>query len=184
MADAPLPTGIRRRPSGWYRVRIRIGGELKAKGFPPDTPLADMIRWRQERYARALLGQPADDDADGPSFASDCRRYLASVRSMPSYRDRERHILDWQAALGGSRPRSAITPLVIRRVVDGWRCRPRRSLTGASCNLRLTSLHALWTALDGRGPPNPVKRYQEPVTALRLPTLEEAERAIALVGTD
>jgi integrase len=180
-----LPVGIRRLPSGRYQVRIRLGGTLHAKGFPATTDLSEMIAWRQARYAKAVLGL-ADDDATAPTFAADCRRYLAIVRGMPTYQNRAQQIVAWQQAFG-ARTRAAIASSDIRKVLDGWRRRTPRPLAPSSCNRYRTALMHLWTVLDGKSAPNPVRdvpAYPEPTRALRLPTLDEAERAIAAFATD
>lgn len=177
-----MPTGIRRLPSGRYQARVKVRGTLYAKGFPAGTPLAEMQAWRQWRRLHSDMARDAPAPASATStLADDCARYLSAIEAMPSFTDRRRHILDWQAALGGYRPRSSITPVEIRRVLDRW----RKTRAPASCNRRRTALLHLWTTLDGRDAPNPVRQvapYHEPVHALRLPRLEDAIRAIDMVG--
>lgn len=179
-----LPTGVRRLPSGRLQARIRVAGELYQRTFDPDTPIDELIAWREARYAKAVLGLEDRGDA-GPTLRSDCRRYLQIVAGMPTHANRKQQIETWCQALGPSRARAAITSAEIRRVLDGWRRRTDRPLSPASLNRYRTALMHLWTVLDGKSAPNPVRDVPsapEPVKALRLPALADVEAAIAAIG--
>ncbi len=174
--------GIRRTVSGW-QVYARVRGEWRSRHYPADTPLATLRLRREELRARGVLhiDEPA---SDGPTFTEDCETYLAAVRGMPTYRDREYRIHQWRDAFGGDRARASITSVEIRQQLEAWRTRETKPLSHGSLNTRRTALMHLWTVLDGRSAPNPVRdvpRYREEAQPLRLPSIEQAERAIAAV---
>ena len=170
-----LPPGVRRHGTG-YQAYVRIHGQLYTQHFPAGTGLDEMLSWRQHRKAKAVLGM---EDQQVGAFASDCRRYLQAVQGMPTYQDRAYRIDQWRIALGGAKDRHLITSAEIRRVLEHWK---RGGLSHGSLNLRRTALLHLWTVLDGKSAPNPVKdvpRYREIQIPLRLPTITQAEAAIA-----
>lgn len=181
-ADRPA-IGIRRTPSGW-QAYVRLDRQLYTKHFPPDTPLTEMKTWREKKKARNLLRVEEPTRVDGDTLADDCTRYLASVKEMRTYTDRAYRILQWRDALGSNRERKTVTSVEIRQQLERWR---GKGLTPGSLNLRRTALMHLWTVLDGKSAPNPVKdvpRYREVPRALRLPTIAQAETAIANVRWD
>jgi integrase len=173
--------GIRRTSSGW-QVFARVRGEFRSKHYPPDTPLATLKLRREELRARAVLHEP--EPTDGSTFGDDCALYLQAVKGMPTYEDRAYRIEQWRQALGAERSRASITSVEIRQYLELWHTRADRPLAPGSLNLRRTALMHLWTVLDGKSAPNPVRdvpRYREEPPPLRLPTLAQADRAIAAV---
>lgn len=169
--------GIRRTRSGW-EVYVRIDGRYLSKHFKPDTDLIELRRWREERKARAKFKIP-DPVLDGNSFGADCRRYLELVRGMTTYRDRAYRIGLWEQELGPGRPRKDITAVEIRRILERWRA---SGSSPGTLNLRRTALMHLFSVLDGKSAPNPVRdvpRYRESPPPLQLPTLKQATQAIA-----
>jgi integrase len=176
--------GIRRTAFGW-QVYARVRGEFRSKHYPPDTPITTLRLRREELRARGVL-QIDEPSRDGPTFAEDCETYLAAVRGMPTYSDRAYRIAQWRNAFGGDRARSTIMSVEIRQQLEAWRTREPRPLSHGSLNTRRTALMHLWTVLDGKSAPNPVRdvpRYREEPPPLRLPTLAQAIRAVEAVGT-
>ncbi|HWB17017.1 MAG TPA: tyrosine-type recombinase/integrase [Vicinamibacterales bacterium] len=175
--------GIRRTSSGW-QVFARVYGEFRSKHFPPDTPLTTLKRRREELRARAILREP--EPHEGPTFGEDCEIYLQAVAGMPTFSDRAYRIGQWRDALGARRARASITSVEIRQQLELWRTAKPKGLAHGSLNLRRTALMHLWTVLDGRSVPNPVRdvpRYDETPEPLRLPSLAQAQRAVAAVGS-
>lgn len=181
MPSAKHERGIRQTGSGW-QAYVRIAGEFRSKHFPPTTPLVELRRWRETQKARALLQLP--DPTAGASFALDVDRYLDVVAGMITFSDRARHIKAWLAALGPRCDRVKLTGLEIREVLERWR---RAGLSAGSLNLRRTALMHLFTVLDGKAAPNPVRdvpRYPEPAPRWHLPSAKHADKAIAAVSRD
>lgn len=145
-----LPTGITRTPRG-FRCFVRVNGQLYTKRFETDTPIKSMVQWREEIRVRVRIGAPAIDP-DGETFRHDAKAYLAAVRGMPSYRWRADDIARWVKAFG-DRPRKGIQSFEIRALLTKWRAK----YAANTCNHRRSALMHLWTVLDGKSAPNPVK---------------------------
>ena len=172
--------GIRQTGSGW-QAYIRINGEFRSKHFPPDTDLRDMKQWRFEQKARHALNVP--EPTESGTLAGDAQTYLQTVKGMTTFADREYRIQQW-VKLFGHRPRSSITSVEIRKALETWKA---SGLSHGSLNLRRTALMHLYTVLDGKSAPNQVKDvppYREIAPPLRLPSLKDAEKAIAKVRPD
>jgi integrase len=153
-----LPTGIVRTPYG-FRAYVRVDGHLYPRRFPPTATVKEMVAWRETQrvLVRHGLAQPAV--AAGVSFRAQVRTYLAGRQSMPSYADRELHMLDWAKAFGDRDPASVTAP-EIRIVIERLRTR----LKPGSCNKRRSALMSFYTAINGRSGYNPVRdvpKYQE-----------------------
>jgi integrase len=172
---------------------IRIAGKLRHKRYPLDTSLLVVRQWREQQRAKAILGLP-EDTSDAKTLAEDCATYLEAVAGMPTIADRTYQIQAWRDALGPTRRRASVTSVEIRQQLESWRVDGKQptkrnahpgGLSPASLNLRRTALMHLWAVLDGRSAINPVKdvpRFREVTPPLRLPSIAEAERAIAAVG--
>jgi integrase len=153
----PYPRGIRRTATGWQVYARRDGAFLSAV-FPLSTPIDTLKREREKMIGRAL--EPtAYPPTTGRRFADDAQEYLHLVRGMPSYAEREYHIRRWVQVFG-DRDRATIQARDIARVLETWRLTGAADggpLSNGSLNRRRTALMSLWTRLDGRQAPNPVK---------------------------
>ena len=176
-----LPKGIR-ITGGRYQAYVRVNGRLKTKTFPLGTMLVKMQHWREG--ARVALREGTYTNTTGTTLAVDAQRYLALVEGMTTFDDREYHIDQWVNALG-HRPRASIQPFDIQQQLELWRKTGSSDggpLAPATLNLRRTALQSLYTTLDGKHMPNPVRGvapYREEELPLDLPTHDEAQRAIA-----
>lgn len=113
-------------------------------------------------------------------FDDDAARYLEGVRAMPTYDQRTQHIQEWVAVFGDTR-RDSITSQQITAKLHRWRTEPRTItkrggktveivLSAAAVNKRRSALMHLFTELDGKAAPNPVKdtpKFREPAPAPR-----------------
>jgi integrase len=174
--------GVRRHGAGW-QVRVAVAGAGRsAAQFPLDTPHAELRAWQEdERHRLRLVArrQGGRGRAAAGTFAADARTYLAAVAAMPDIKRRRKDIALWIAEFG-ERRRHSITAAEIRAVRDRWltvgpkhvyrkatRDRPGRwepvatPLAGSTVNHRLRALSNLWTVLDGRRAPNPVREVPE-----------------------
>ena len=176
-----LPRGITRTARGGYRARAWVGAEEHSESFPPGTKLETVIQWREDTRSDARRGR-LDVPPEG-SFRADAARYLEAVAAMTTISERTRDIGLWVAEFG-DRPRASITPVEIRtvrdrwltvgpRMVQAWTANPvtgrkdrtwvetKRPLSASTVNHRLRALENLWTVLDGRHSPNPVRDVPE-----------------------
>jgi integrase len=159
----PTPSGI--------RAQIRIDGVLHRQHFRTGTPIITIRQWLL-KTEMAYRGKRARKTG---RFEDDARAYLATVTAMPSYSDRQRHIEEWIAVFGAT-PRATISSDDITAQLQKWATEPRVVtrldqqpqtivLSASSVNQRRTALMHLYTTLDGKAAPNPVRdtpKFREP----------------------
>lgn len=183
-----MPRGFSATPTGfraWVRVSSTLDrfDELKTRCFPRGTSARTIHAWRDDTRIQLRLRLETHRErlslAHGTAgtFHRDAQQYLEAVRALPTYAERVREIALWIAAFG-PRPRGSIKPHEIRAVRDRWlTVGPRRvwqringvgqwidllgPLAASTVNHRLRALSNLWTVLDGRHAPNPVREVPE-----------------------
>ena len=179
-------------PSTLPRVRIKVAGREFVLRVTPDTTEADIDRWK--RHTRADAERDLIPPKATGRFHDDAKVYLAAVKAMPTYSERARDIGLWIDVFG-DRPRVAITSLDIRTARDRWLTSGPRMvqrwtpdpvtrkkvrnwvatsapLSASTVNHRLRALENLWSVLDGKKAPNPVRDVPE------APEDEGAPRAL------
>ncbi len=179
-----LPVGITKDAIG-YRVFVWLNvktpqhpkGRIASKRFPPGTPLADMVHWREAQRVDARR-TPLAHSVNAVGFVADCARYLEAVAAMPTFAERVRQIRAWIIAFGDCDRLKDITPTRIRTQRDRWlTVGPKRiqakehgqtvwkdvplPQSASSVNNRLHALENLFTVLDGRHAYNPVREVPE-----------------------
>lgn len=189
-----MPRHLSKTASGTL-AHIRIDGVLHRKHFPKGTDPTVMRQWllsvelRHRGQKRRKTGR----------FEDDARVYLETVKAMPTIDQRRQHIEEWIGVFG-STPRHQITAADIRAQLHAWRSTvrtvslrsakngPKRSrsvtLSAAACNKRRTALMHLFTVLDGRSMPNPVKdvpKFAEPTPQPRALTYDTIRKILAAV---
>ena len=128
---------------------------------------------------------------------------------MPGIKERTRHIHLW-VAIFGTRPRASIKAWEIQAVAEGWRQHGPKvvwrrwaadgddrpggryveipaPLSASQVNNRLRALENLWTVLDGRHAPNPVREvseYDEPESEARGLPYDVVEAILAAMPED
>jgi integrase len=178
----PRWAGISRHGSGWRAAVSR--GKHKPKVyayFPAETAPEVMQEWRRD--AQANLRITRKRRASQGTFEGDARRYLRAVKALPTYDTREQMIELWIGVFGTTR-REDITAADIREQRDKWLTEPRDSkhprgrgtpVSPHTVNLRLRALSNLWTVLDGRRAPNPVREVPEAMEPTPRPRAIPAE---------
>lgn len=184
------------------RAYVRVRGILYTKRFDPDTStITDMRDWRAATRVEQL--RKHKDRAGKGSFAADVQAYLAAVKAMPTYAEREQHLDHWLAALGPERPRASITSAEVRAVLQQWRLSGKRvtekatdatgtvsdtvkqvPLSESACNHRRTALMHFFTVLNGRSGSNPVKdvpKFREPDPEPRGVPFSELQKVFAVM---
>jgi integrase len=175
--------GIRRRGAGW-EANVRVGGHLHTQTFALDTPPRVMQDWRARQRGAAIPTRRG-------TLADDVTRYLATVRHMPTYEERKKHLDDWLAALGPDRSRATITTQELDAILSDWLTDPRsatdpRPLAPVSVRHRRTALRHLYRVLDGKSAPNPVadtRRPPDPRPQPRAVPLEHIRRMLEHLPT-
>lgn len=174
--------GIRRHGAGW-QAEVRVKGHPRLLlTFPLDADPREMQKLRKAEKARLQAKRLGTSG----TFAADAAQYLKAKKSLPpsAYKERERLIGLWVKEFG-TKPRAAIRPIDIRivvtrwltegpkRVMRSWRsdCIKRHGarwvdlpvpLSASQVSKRMRALENLWTVLDGRHAPNPVREVPEP----------------------
>lgn len=186
-----VATGIYRTSTGFRAfVRVSHGSSgLKTKTYPPDTGLTVMKQWRESQRVKAR--EQKKPDAKAGTLADDIARYLSQIAAMPSLSDRTRDLEAWRAVFGDMK-REDITKEMIGGQLQAWRAhgpkllympkvkirrRVAAGLSASACNHRRTALLHLWTILDGKEAPNPVKA----VPPFKEPAPEPRARDLALL---
>ena len=173
----------RRIARGVYRDRwgvsatVKVDGTQREKRFPIGTALQKIRDWQGEM--RVALRASVRRGPRG-SFKADAIRYLAGVRGMPSYRERERDIGFWIAEFG-ERRRDSITTKEMVSVLQRWE---QKGCAASTMNHRRGALMHLWSRLDGRDADNPVARtprYKEPRPEPRGLSWADMDRILAVM---
>lgn len=176
-----IAPGIYRTARGFRAfVRLRVSRgqyRLVSKRFPKSATVKAMTDWRhgQQIAARGATGPKAI----AGTLAEDIDRYLLEVAAMPTVAWRKRDLDAWRT-LFGDLDRALLTSSIIRATLHRWRTEgpvlrfdPRHKvyralkqpLSASACNHRRTALLHLYTILDGKDAPNPVravKPFPEP----------------------
>ena len=190
-----LPPGIFPFRKG-FRAYVRVAGQLHSKIFAATATIREMRDWRDAKRVdhkrQALREKPSRG-----TFADDIARYLRIVAAMPTITYRTRDLIAWRDTLGDHVSRHALTPTMIREQLNQWRMdgpvlrvNPRtkvvravkKPLSASACNHRRTALLHLFTVLDGKDAPNPVRAvpaFVEPPPQPRARNLAELEAVIA-----
>jgi len=155
--------GVYRHGAGWRAVVSQGRGRTpRTRQFPLNTPMATMQSWREDERARLRLTRKAR--ASMGTFEGDARAYLRAVQALTTHKTRVTDIERW-IAIFGTRRRDTITSAEIRGWRDTWMKQPRAKdkppYAASTINHWLRALSNLWTVLDGRRAPNPVRDVPE-----------------------
>lgn len=187
MKDRRVARGIYRTKYGW-RVYASVNGKGKwhrVKDRDHTLSFEDLKTHRAEW--NALARKPVAKAPPGASFAEEVRTdYYPAVAAMPTRAERERHLEIWIRAiaelLGADAPRAAVQAKHIARIRDRWltvgpkmvqrkggRVEVAAPLSPQTVALRMRALENVWTVLDGKHAPNPVRQVAEPDSPQRPP---------------
>lgn len=178
-----IATGIYATPYG-FRVFVRVApgkGGLKSKRYGKTTTLTAMKQWQEDTRV-AFRKAPAPTVEKG-TLAADIQRYLKLVATMPSIKDRTRDLEDWRRVFGAL-DRRKLTQQDYQLQLQEWRLRGRagKPLAASTVNHRRTSMMHLYTILDGKAAPNPlrdIKPFTEPPAEPRDIGLKTARAILA-----
>lgn len=184
-----LWVGIERHGKG-YRARVSQGRNLPRLEhyFPAGTDPRDMQRWRQDMQASIRVKRK--ERASSGTFEYDARRYLRAVTALDTYKTRVKDIERW-IAIFGTRRRDSISSTDIREWRNRWVTEPRgydregRPLppyAASTINHWLRALSNVWTVLDGRRAPNPVRDVPEVTEPDALPRAHAYDVIEQIIG--
>ena len=157
-ADDPLTSTTYDADRNQYRTFKKVNGVVRQHRWPKGTKPSrrQVDDWLSEQRVLGRLvaeGRLVLPATDSETFRDDVRlRYLPAVRVMPTYRWRRDDLELWVAVFG-DQPRTAITRVLIAAQLNRW----RKTYAASTCNHRRTALMHVWSVLDGKSAPNPVK---------------------------
>jgi integrase len=137
---------------------VKVRGQQREKRFPRDTSIKTIKNWQGDTKAALRKLRPKIGRG---TLAADVERYLAGRTQMPTYDERVAHLALWCTEFG-PRNRHTIETLEIDTVLSRWL---DAGLRPSTVRNRRTALQALWTGLDGKAAPNPVREALMPVLA-------------------
>jgi integrase len=141
-----------------------------------------MKQWRESARVKAREQPKAPKSARG-TLGAEIDRYLKLVATMPSINDRTRDLAAWKATFG-MLPRDKITRDDYRLKLQEWRLTGKhgKPLAASTVNHRRTAMMHLFTVLDGKAAPNPLREiapFAEPPAEPRDIGLETARAILA-----
>lgn len=178
-----LAPDIYTTPSG-FRAFVRVApgrGGLKSLRFGRTATLTEMKQWREATRV-AHRGKPNTPVVRG-TLAADIQRYLPLVATMPSIDDRTRDLGEWVRVLG-MRSRQQLTRDDYRLQLQEWKLRGKagQPLAASTVNHRRTAMMHVYTILDGKAAPNPLREippFREPPAEPRDMGLKIARAILA-----
>jgi integrase len=151
--------GIYRDSSG-YEVRVVVGGTPYSCRMPKDSTLEEL---KKKRAALENTGRTETPRAERGTLRADAPRYLALIKHLESWKDREAHLAAW-IALYGDVYRHRITHSDVLAARVAWLSQ-KKPLAPKTINHRVATLRHLYRTLDGKRAPSPC----DDVTPLEVP---------------
>lgn len=160
------------------RAVVDIAAGRADKRFPPDTPLREIHRWRNEAKVKLERKHPtrrAGAIGRG-TLSADVKRYLKHL-TIASWKSRKSELKAWERHLGKTR-RSRITSDHVRAVVKKWSDAEVPPKTILNRVRALTAMyHTLdgedaWTPADGVALPRVIRRKPIHVTVETIRAVE------------
>jgi integrase len=174
-ARTRIDRGIYRDAAG-VEVQVMVAGQRRSARFPLATGKG-VLRDARERLRAELRASAGRARRPGTgTLAADAVRYLAAVRSMPSYADRARDIAAWVGVFG-DRTRDSLQPVDVATQLHTWRQAGKAPQTCNHLRTALSQLYARLDGPDGRNPARAVKKFPtEPPLPRAIP-----QRAVAAI---
>lgn len=143
---------------GKRRITVRVDGIQHE--FHVDARLSP----REIEKAKARLRVRVEQDlptATTGTLAGDAVLYLDTLKHRPQLRKEREHHLDFWIARFGTRARSALKPAELSAALSEL----RETKSASHCNHVRIALSHLFSTLDGKSAPNPIRdvqRFEEP----------------------
>ncbi len=144
--------------SGGYEVRVVVGGQTYSARLPLDATPDELKTKRAELESTGRTESPRTVRG---TLRADAARYLALIKHLASWDDREDHLNAWVARLGDVR-RHRITSADILTARIAWL---KEKLSPKTINHRVGTLRNLYHRLDGKYARTPC----DEVTPLAVP---------------
>jgi integrase len=143
---------------GFVRATVKVNGRQYEHHFPKGTSQRTIADWKARERIRRLDDQPT---AVKGTLARDVDTYLSTLtHRKPLWKERTRHLKFWTDRFG-SRKRSELQPGELAAALSELRA----TKAASTCNHVRIALSHLFTALDGKNAPNPLRdvpSFEEP----------------------
>lgn len=129
-----------------FRAVVNIAAGRKQKRFPPDTPIKDIKRWRNEMRVKleTLHPQKRAGAIGRGTFTADVRGYLKTL-TITSWKSRRSELKAWEKVFGHVR-RSRVTDEHVKKAIKGW---ADAGVPPKTIQNRVRGLTAMYHSLDG-----------------------------------
>lgn len=175
MTRVRVATNVYRDAYG-IAARVYCRGETRERRFLKGTPLERIKAWQADVTGTLRATVPARRHG---SLADDITRYLKAVATMPSIRDRTRHLMRWQAALGPDRDLASVTAVEVRAHLARWE---QEGYAASTRNHFRTALMHLWTTTFGKARPCPLRDVPKALEPDPLPHAIPYATVLAVVN--
>jgi len=146
---------------------VHVGTVQLEERFPAGTSLKVIQRWRQVTAERLRANRV---HLTAGTLAADVEVYLATLADRPALQALRRVHLAWWVSRFPNRSRHNLTAPELRTALavfavtktQRWPTRPAALPTPATVRHYRTALYSLWTALDGKDAPNPLRDVKPP----------------------
>lgn len=157
--------GIRRKRAGWQAyVRLHAGhGGLVTHQFARDTTRTEMQRWIDDQVQRYRRRHP---QARRGTLAGDVVVYLPLLANRPALQAERAYQLGWWCDRFGERARWSLQPVEIETALNDLLA---AGYAASTVRHYRTALFHLFTKLDGKREPNPLRDVPPPRPADPLP---------------
>ncbi len=142
---------------GGWQTYVEVHGRAIYKSWPITATLEDRRAWVEDQKKLWKKTGPSRG-----SFAADVVEYLSRITAIRSYAQFATYLEHWLEALGRTRPRRTITSAEIDQTMQRWE---DEGVGLPTLRKRRTALMALWTRLDGKEAPNPLRGARVPRAA-------------------
>lgn len=151
---------------GTYTVRVTVGGQAYEATMPSDSTDNEL---KGKRADLESAGRTETPRAERGSLRADANRYLAMIKHLATWDDRDDHLNAWCKELGGT-PRYRITEAHAMAVREKWRAQKTpHTLALKTINHRMDTLRNLYHRLDGkraRTPCDDIPHFKAPKTII------------------
>jgi integrase len=169
-----LPPGIRLRRTALCAY-VKVGSHQVQRSFPRETPILDVLVWREEARQRLTL----QHGSGVGSLAGDIGRYL-SAQTTARRKSAEGWLAKW-AKRFGNRRRASLSYEELRDALFGWQT---DGYSPSSLNKLRSYFISVWRYCEGsnvRCPMLAVRKFREPAPTPRAVDPALWDRAFAVM---
>lgn len=143
---------------GYLRATVKVRGHQYEHHFPKGTKQQTIADWKARERIRRLDDLP---HAAKGTLARDIETYLGTLKHRPQLlKERTRHLKFWCERFG-TRARGSLQPAELNAALSELRA----TKAASTCNHIRIALSHLFTTLDGKNAPNPLRdvpSFEEP----------------------